>query len=101
MVSVREERRPTTYVGYKNAVRLYIVPGLGRRRPRRLTAAHVRAFRVGVRERCFYCVHGLDVRCPEKDRCCSFGRCCRRRPSPRLVQYIYQVLRNGLAAAQR
>lgn len=101
LVTVREERRPTTYVGYENAVRLYIVPGLGRKALPRLTAAHVRAFMAGVRERCLCCMHGLDVRRPEEDRCCSVGRCCGRRPSQRQVQYVHAVLRNGLAAAER
>ncbi|MCD2191474.1 tyrosine-type recombinase/integrase [Actinomycetospora soli] len=102
LVAVREERRPTTYVGYENAVRLYIAPGLGKKALRRLTAADVRAFMAGVRERCLCCARGYDLRRPEEDRrCCAVGACCHRRPSQRQVQYVHAVLRNGLAAAER
>lgn len=102
LVAVREERRPTTYVGYENAVRLYIAPGLGKKALRRLTAADVRAFMAGVRERCLCCARGYDLRRSEEDRrCCAVGRCCHRRPSQRQVQYVHAVLRNGLAAAER
>ncbi|WP_433801654.1 tyrosine-type recombinase/integrase [Actinomycetospora sp. CA-084318] len=102
LVAVREERRPTTYVGYENAVRLYIAPGLGKKALRRLNAADVRAFMAGVRERCLCCARGYDLRRPKEDRrCCAVGRCCHRRPSQRQVQYVHAVLRNGLAAAER
>ena len=101
LATMHSERRPTTYVGYENAVRLYIVPGLGRKPLRRLSAAHVRAFMASVRERCLCCAHGYDLRRPEDERCCSVGRCCRRHPSQRQVQYVHAVLRNGLAAAER
>ena len=44
------ERRPKTYQGYEGVVRLYLIPGLGKKRLDKLTAQDVRVFITRVRD---------------------------------------------------
>ena len=99
---VREDRRPKTYQGYEGVVRLHLIPALGSKRLRKLTAQDVRVFITRVRQECQCCKHGWDAM-REEPRCCALSdrRCCQSRLSTRMVQSIHAVLRNALGTAVR
>ncbi|KLL11590.1 MULTISPECIES: site-specific integrase [Protofrankia] len=100
--TVKPNRQPNTYVTYEKAVRIYLVPGLGKKRLNKLTAADVRQFIRRMENTCLCCARGRDEARPEGERrCCALGRCCERRPSKRQVQVVHAVLRNALQAAVR
>lgn len=98
---MRHEKRATTVRGYESAVRLHIVPVLGRKKLVKLTAVDVRSFMAVMREKCLCCANGWDARRSEKEQCCSAGRCCGRHPSVRQLQFVHAVLRNALGHAER
>lgn len=98
---VREDKRATTHRGYESAVRLHITPVLGPVRLEKLGGADVRRLIAVCRVKCLCCVNRYDRHRPEKEQCCSAGRCCGRRPSKRQIQFIHAVLRNALASAVR
>ncbi len=58
---VKPNLRPKTYETYEAAVRLYIVPGLGRKRVDRLTVRDVRTWLNEVRQSCQCCAQGIDA----------------------------------------
>ncbi|WP_433609529.1 tyrosine-type recombinase/integrase [Dactylosporangium sp. CA-139114] len=89
--------RPKTAEGYEGAVRLHLIPGLGRRRLTGLQVQHVRTFLDAIKRKCLCCANGWD----RKGRCCTVGACCERYPSVRQVQYVHAVLRNALQHAMR
>ncbi|ABW14751.1 integrase family protein [Parafrankia sp. EAN1pec] len=94
--TVKPNRQPNTYVTYEKAVRIYLVPGLGKKRLNRLTGADVRQFIRRTESTCRCCARGVDKARPEGER-----RCCDRLPSKRQVQVVHAVLRNALQAAVR
>jgi integrase len=95
------ELKPKTAEGYESAVRLHLIPDLGRKRLDRLQVQHVKTFLNGFKVKCLCCASGADKRRKVDRRCCSAGRCCQRRPSVRQVQYVHAVLRNALQHAMR
>jgi integrase len=101
LAEVAETKRPTTHRGYESAVRLHIVPVLGRKRLDRLAGADVRELIAVCRSRCLCCANGYDRHRKAAGQCCSAGRCCRRTPSKRQIQFIHAVLRNALSSAER
>lgn len=94
-------KRVTTVRGYESAVRLHITPVLGKKRLDKLTGADVRHLIAVCRHKCLCCINRYDRHRPEKEQCCTAGRCCQRIPSTRQIQYIHAVLRNALANAER
>ncbi|ALE82243.1 tyrosine-type recombinase/integrase [Pseudonocardia sp. HH130629-09] len=101
LADIRDDKRATTIRGYESAVRLHLVPALGKKRLDRLNATDVRSFMAGMREKCLCCANQWDARRPPAQQCCSRGRCCGRRPSPRQLQFVHAVLRNALGHAER
>lgn len=99
---IKAERRPKTYQGYEGAVRLHLVPGLGKKRLNKLTAQDVRVFITRVRNECQCCKHGWDAE-RDQPQCCAKkgGQCCGDKLSVRMVQSIHSVLRNALQCAVR
>lgn len=92
---------PLTYATYETLSRLYIVPGLGKRRLDRLTVAEVQTWINQVAKTCQCCAQGKDAKRPaEKRRCCAVGSCCKDLPSARTVKGIRAVLRSALSQAQ-
>jgi hypothetical protein len=98
---IKEDKRATTWRGYESAVRLHITPVLGTKRLEKLTGADVRQLVAVSRRKCLCCVNVYDKHRPEEKKCCSVGRCCRRHPSTRQIQYIHAVPRNALSSAMR
>lgn len=94
-------KRATTGRGYESAVRLHIVPVLGNKRLDKLTGADVRHLIAVCRQKCLCCVNRYARYRPPEQQCCSAGKCCRRTPSTRQIQYIHAVLRNALSNAER
>lgn len=97
---VKPNRRPKTYQGYESVVRTHLVPGLGKKKIRTLRAQEVRAWINRVRAECQCCKHGRDAQ-RRKPECCAAGQCCKSTLTPRMVQFIHAVLRNGLQHAVR
>ncbi|MFF2129482.1 tyrosine-type recombinase/integrase [Streptomyces olivochromogenes] len=94
--------KPSTLNSYEGLTRLYIRPALGKKRLNRLSPADVRRFLAEFKDSCLCCLRGADQERPEDKRsCCAVGRCCKRRPSARTVQYIHAVLRSSLQQAIR
>jgi hypothetical protein len=79
----KPEVRPTTYVTYELLVRLYIVPGLGKRKLRALQAEHIRTWLGRVAEQCQCCAQKKDAARAEKGK----ARCCARTPKDCCQQY--------------
>ena len=95
--------RRTTFASYEPLVRLYLIPGLGRRRLRDLRAPHIRTWLNTVAQTCQCCAQGKDARRAEKPRgkprCCAKGECCGSVPSDITVRYLLKLIRAALQAA--
>jgi integrase len=99
---VVSRKRPKTYVGYRDVVRLHITPVIGKKRLTKLTTQDVRRLVAHTEQKCICCVQGLDARRePGERRCCAIGECCGRRLSQRMVQLVHAVLRAALQDAMR
>src|SRR5918998_4899498 len=94
-------KRATTARGYESAVRLHIVPILGKKRLDKLTGADVRHLIAVCRQKCLCCTNRYDKYRRREKQCCSIDKCCKRTPSTRQIQYIHAVLRNALSNAER
>lgn len=94
-------KRATTARGYESAVRLHIVPVLGKKRLDKLAGADVRRLIAVCRQKCLCCTNQYDKYRKKEQQCCSVGKCCQRTPSTRQIQYIHAVLRNALSNAER
>lgn len=96
--------RRTTFTTYEGAVRLHIVPGLGRRKLKALQAAHIRTWLNSLRAVCQCCSQGKDA--ARKDatgvaRCCakSTPECCKSYLSASSIRHLLRVLRAALQDA--
>ncbi|MEU9833716.1 site-specific integrase [Streptosporangium sp. NPDC048047] len=97
---VEPNREPTTYVAYEPLVRLYIIPGLGKKRLDRLTVRDVQTWLNTLPTLCTCCDQKKDHRRPEaKRRCCSKGECCKSYPSRSTIAAIRRTLRAALNQA--
>ncbi|BBB00171.1 putative phage integrase [Actinacidiphila reveromycinica] len=75
--------------------RLYLIPGLGREKPARLTAKDVRTWLNRLRTTCQCCTRGLDT-ARNQPLCCAAGKCCHKRLSPLTLAYVHFVLKSAL-----
>jgi len=88
----RHQVRPTTYRSYEQLVRLYLVPGLGKKKLRALQAQHVRTWLSGLATKCQCCAQNKDVKRtlnpgdPTKVDLAK-ARCCARMPKECCEQY--------------
>ncbi|MEU4116519.1 tyrosine-type recombinase/integrase [Kitasatospora sp. NPDC028055] len=89
--------RENTHTRYRTCVRLYVVPGLGRKKIAHLTAKDIRTWLDRLRTTCQCCARGLD----RQQRCCTVGQCCGKRLSPLTVTYVHSVLKSALEHAVR
>ncbi|MFI6297640.1 tyrosine recombinase XerC [Nonomuraea sp. NPDC050790] len=97
---IAPNREPTTYVAYEPLVRLYIVPGIGKKRLDKLTVREVQVWLNTLPKLCTCCDQNKDQRRPErKRRCCAVGKCCKSFPSRSTIASIRRVLRAGLGHA--
>ncbi|MGH3537012.1 MAG: tyrosine-type recombinase/integrase [Pseudonocardiaceae bacterium] len=97
---VKPARKPSTYVGYEVAVRLYLAPQLGKIKLTALKTADVRGMLNRVRQQCQCCAQKWDGKRPViKRRCCSVGNCCQRVPNPARVHHVFRTLRAALGVA--
>ena len=92
--------RATTFSSYELLVRLYIIPGLGKRKLRSLQAQHVRIWLNGLRTSCQCCAQGKDAR-RDQPRCCAGTptHCCEQYPSTGTLRYLLRLLRAALQDA--
>ncbi|WP_328320326.1 tyrosine-type recombinase/integrase [Streptomyces sp. NBC_00388] len=92
--------RENTHTRYTAVARLYIIPGLGRKKLAKLTAKDVRTWLNQLRTTCQCCVRGLD-RDRDQPVCCAAGKCCSKRLSPLTLSYVHSVLKSALEHAVR
>jgi integrase len=97
---IKPARKPSTYVGYEVAVRLYLVPQLGNIRLTAPKTADVRGMLNRIGQQCQCCAQGWDTHRPQaKRRCCAVGKCCQRSPNPARVHHVFRTLRAALGVA--
>ncbi|GAA4511631.1 site-specific integrase [Nonomuraea ferruginea] len=94
---VQPNREPTTYAGYEALVRLYLVPGLGKKRLDKLTVRDVQTWLNTLPALCTCCAQKKQRKKP----CCSIGKCCEDHPSRGTIESIRRVFRSALTHAIR
>jgi len=92
--------RENTHTRYTAVVRLYLLPGLGRKKLAKFTARDVRTWLDQLRTTCQCCARGLDT-ARDQPQCCAAGTCCRKRLSPLTLAYVHSVLKSALEHAVR
>jgi len=92
--------RENTHTRYTACVRLYLIPGLGKKKLAKLTAKDVRTWLDQLRTTCQCCARGLDT-ARDQPLCCSAGICCGKRLSALTLAYIHSVLKSALEHAVR
>ncbi|MFC4061638.1 tyrosine recombinase XerC [Planomonospora corallina] len=99
---VEPNLEPTTYVAYEPLVRLYIIPGLGKKRLDKLTVRDVQTWLNTLPTLCTCCDQKKDHKRPEDKRmCCALGKCCKSYPSRSTIAAIRRTLRAALNQAIR
>lgn len=88
--------RENTHTRYTAVARLYLIPGLGRKK----LAKDVRTWLNQLRTTCQCCTRGLDT-ARDQPCCCAAGKCCGRRLSPLTLAYVHSVLKSALEHAVR
>ena len=97
---VKPHLAPATYVSYEGFTRLYIVPGIGKKRLDRLQVKEVQTWLNRVAQTCQCCEQGKDAaRAPAKRRCCALGKCCHAVPSGSAMKGLRATLRTALTQA--
>ena len=97
---IEPNRAPLTHSTYETMCRLYIVPGLGKKRLDRLTVRDVQTWLTKLRNTCQCCAQGKDARRPEgRRKCCAVGQCCNSVLSPRTIRDLKTILRSALSNA--
>jgi integrase len=95
--------RDTTFSSYELLVRLYVVPGLGKRKLRALQAQHIRAWLNGLRTTCQCCAQGKDTERAKKGkaRCCAKkpAECCGQVAGTGTLRYLLRLVRAALQDA--
>lgn len=96
---VKPNLAPGTYVTYEVACRLYIVPGLGKRKLN-LPVREAQTWINEVARTCQCCAQRRDANRPvAKRRCCAIGRCCQSLLAPSSLGLIRRTLRTMLTQA--
>ncbi|QMU74870.1 site-specific integrase [Streptacidiphilus sp. PB12-B1b] len=92
--------RENTHTRYTACVRLYVIPGLGKKKLAKLTTKEVRTWLDRLRTTCQCCARSLDA-ARDQPQCCAAGICCRKRLSPLTLAYVHSVLKSALEHAVR
>ncbi|MGW3086716.1 tyrosine-type recombinase/integrase [Streptomyces sp. NPDC001108] len=92
--------RENTHTRYSAVTRLYLIPGLGRKKLAKLTAKDVRTWLNQLRTTCQCCTRGLDAG-RDEPRCCAAGACCSKRLAALTLAYVHSVLKSALEHAVR
>ncbi|WP_034092089.1 tyrosine-type recombinase/integrase [Streptacidiphilus albus] len=92
--------RENTHTRYTTVVRLYLIPGLGKKKLAKLTAKDVRTWLDQLRTTCQCCARGIDT-ARDQPQCCAAGACCCKRLSPLTLAYVHSVLKSALEHAVR
>ncbi|MFI6700579.1 tyrosine-type recombinase/integrase [Streptomyces sp. NPDC050509] len=92
--------RENTHTRYTAVTRLYLIPGLGKRKLAKLTAKDVRTWLNQLRTTCQCCTRNIDT-ARDEPLCCAAGKCCSKRLSPLTLAYVHSVLKSALEHAVR
>jgi integrase len=100
--------RPTTFATYDRYIRVFIIPGIGRKRLAALTPKDIRTWLHQTAEICQCCAQGWDAardpnarRRESRPRCCAVGTCCGKRVTAGTLRYLRAILSSALAHAVR
>ncbi|MFI9556265.1 tyrosine recombinase XerC [Nonomuraea endophytica] len=100
--TIGPNREPTTYVAYEPLVRLYIIPGIGKKRLDKLTVRDVQVWINTLPKLCTCCAQKKDHKRDEaKQKCCAKGECCKSYPARYTIIGIRRTLRAALNQAIR
>ncbi len=96
--------RVSTWAGYEQLIRCYIVPLLGRKKLAKLTSPDIRFFLSSLKTACRCCLLGKDAarkRTSGTAQCCALkpARCCHSYLGDGTIRYIHRVLRVALQDA--
>ncbi|MGW5611642.1 tyrosine-type recombinase/integrase [Streptomyces sp. NPDC003753] len=92
--------RENTHTRYTAVARLYLIPGLGRKKLAKLTAKDVRTWLNQLRTICQCCTRNIDA-VRDEPRCCAAGKCCSKQLSALTLAYVHSVLKSALEHAVR
>jgi hypothetical protein len=99
---IRPNREDNTYSAHELSSRLYIIPGIGKKKidPKQLTVRVTQAWLNKIPDTCQCCAQGKDA-ARTVPRCCSIGKCCGDYPSRRVIELARNTLRAALNHAMR
>ncbi|MFG3133290.1 tyrosine-type recombinase/integrase [Streptomyces tendae] len=92
--------RENTHTRYTAVARLFLIPGLGRKKLAKLTAKDIRTWLNQLHTTCQCCTRGLDT-ARDQPLCCAAGKCCSKQLSPLTLAYVRSVLKSALEHAVR
>ncbi|MFI6321565.1 tyrosine recombinase XerC [Nonomuraea sp. NPDC050556] len=93
---------PTTYATYETLSRLYLIPGIGKKRLDKLTVRDVQTWLNTLTKLCTCCDQKKDHNRPaNKQKCCAKDACCQDTPSRGTIASIRRILRSALSNAIR
>ena len=99
---IKPNREPNTYSQYELCSRLYIIPGIGKKRLDQLTVRDTQTWLNKLPSICQCCTQDKDAkRREDKRRCCSLGECCGYYLSKRSIKAARDTLRAALSQAWR
>jgi hypothetical protein len=97
---INPNREDATYTHYEAMSRLYIIPGLGKKRIDKLTLRETQAWLNKIPGTCQCCAQEKDAK-RRKPKCCAAGECCEDFPGRRVIEACRGTLRAALNHAIR
>lgn len=95
---VKPNREPTTYASYEAVIRLYVIPGLGKKRLDKLAVRDVQTWFNSLPTHCTCCAQKKKRKTP----CCTTGgECCKDYPSRGTIESIRRIFRSAINQAIR
>ncbi|MGW4214817.1 tyrosine-type recombinase/integrase [Lentzea sp. NPDC004789] len=97
--------RRTTYTTYESAIRLHVIPGIGKRKLKALQPAHIRVWLNSLRTKCQCCAQEKDAARAKtrtgRARCCAKAtpECCHDYLSSHSRRHLLRLLRAALQDA--
>jgi integrase len=97
---VKPNREDNTYAHHEINSRLYITPGIGKRRIDKLNVRETQTWLNKLSGICLCCAQGKDTN-RKKPKCCAIGECCAAYPGRRVLESARGTLRAALNQAMR
>jgi integrase len=99
---IKPNREDNTYSVHELSSRLYIIPGIGKKKldPKSLTVRVAQTWLNKIADTCQCCAQGKDAK-RKVPRCCATSECCGDYPSRRVIEGVRNTLRAALNNAMR